>query len=616
MKRSYVSVLLLTAALNVMATDDFVMPDNIKQLTPAGVEVSAIANKSLSMNKKRVVKTDNNLIFFAASTAESGEELWVSDCTCEGTKMVKDVCLGPDGSNPSNLTVVGNKVYFAATTQEFGEELWVSDGTEEGTKMVADIFPNEMSSSPFGITKIGDKVLFFATDDDSDFSPIIDPETSEQWLWVSDGTEEGTLRIGDTPTRQTSFDSPHGHIVVLDKPEGPIGLFIGYTIETGETLWVTDGTRAGTKIVKDINPKPSDDGVFMTSAANIDWMTNVNNKVIVFRAETVKEVTGTVDIGSEIWMSDGTPEGTNWIGVDFFSGETDSKPNAAQFACTRSFGDKLYFRGNDGIHNVEPCLLDISKPIEAGINPRCIADINHWEGNMYQTSWPDNFYEFGEYIYCIANGGFFFGDAPETASGYSLWRMKPNPEDPNGMYTYEYHKEWAGYEWLPGGAGGGNSDSSDWFTTVNNQLFYVAQDAKENMELTTLGGDNYGHIKIVDLPGNGKVCHLINVQENLVFASETNKAIYYMTVGGAVGMEKEVVNKNIIKFYPNPATDFIYIDSEAMITNVRLVTVQGVLVKEQKNDQPMSVSDLQSGIYILSVSDANGNVCNRQVIIN
>ena len=136
------------------------------------------------------------------------------------------------------------------------------------------------------------------------------------------------------------------------------------------------------------------------------------------------------------------------------------------------------------------------------------------------------------------------------------------------------------------------------------------------MELTTLGGDNYGHIKIVDLPGNGKVCHLINVQENLVFASETNKAIYYMTVGGAVGMEKEVVNKNIIKFYPNPATDFIYIDSEAMITNVRLVTVQGVLVKEQKNDQPMSVSDLQSGIYILSVSDANGNVCNRQVIIN
>ena len=227
MKRSYVSVLLLTAALNVMATDDFVMPDNIKQLTPAGVEVSAIANKSLSMNKKRVVKTDNNLIFFAASTAESGEELWVSDCTCEGTKMVKDVYLGPDGSNPSNLTVVGNKVYFAATTQEFGEELWVSDGTEEGTKMVADIFPNEMSSSPFGITKIGDKVLFFATDDDSDFSPIIDPETSEQWLWVSDGTEEGTLRIGDTPTRQTSFDSPHGHIVVLDKPEGPIGIFNG-----------------------------------------------------------------------------------------------------------------------------------------------------------------------------------------------------------------------------------------------------------------------------------------------------------------------------------------------------------------------------------------------------
>ena len=52
-----------------------------------------------------------------------------------------------------NLVVVGSpkkgyKAFFAASDATHGEELWVTDGTKEGTRMVADIQTGEGSSSP------------------------------------------------------------------------------------------------------------------------------------------------------------------------------------------------------------------------------------------------------------------------------------------------------------------------------------------------------------------------------------------------------------------------------------------------------------------------------------
>jgi len=42
----------------------------------------------------------------------------------------------PIGSNPSGFVRVGDDVYFAAATLQHGRELWVTDGTENGTRMV------------------------------------------------------------------------------------------------------------------------------------------------------------------------------------------------------------------------------------------------------------------------------------------------------------------------------------------------------------------------------------------------------------------------------------------------------------------------------------------------
>ena len=52
---------------------------------------------------------------------------------------------GTPGSDPTEFEAVGNSLYFGATQTEFGAELWRSNGTPTGTRMVEDIFEGENS---------------------------------------------------------------------------------------------------------------------------------------------------------------------------------------------------------------------------------------------------------------------------------------------------------------------------------------------------------------------------------------------------------------------------------------------------------------------------------------
>src|SRR3954464_13505665 len=75
-------------------------------------------------------------VFFSASDGIHGSELWRSDGTKGGTRLVADLCSGSCASLPHNLTVAGGLVFFTADDGLHGRELWKSDGTAAGTVLV------------------------------------------------------------------------------------------------------------------------------------------------------------------------------------------------------------------------------------------------------------------------------------------------------------------------------------------------------------------------------------------------------------------------------------------------------------------------------------------------
>ena len=74
-------------------------------------------------------------LYFTASEATNGTELWKSDGTEAGTVPVKDICPGTGNSSPYYLANVNGTLYFRANEGK-GQELWKSDGREAGTTLV------------------------------------------------------------------------------------------------------------------------------------------------------------------------------------------------------------------------------------------------------------------------------------------------------------------------------------------------------------------------------------------------------------------------------------------------------------------------------------------------
>src|SRR4051794_25742341 len=81
----------------------------------------------------------NGALYFSASDAAHGDELWKGDGRAAGTVLLKDITPGTAKSAPRSLTVVGNTLFFSANDRTDGFELWKSDGTAAGTAMVKDV---------------------------------------------------------------------------------------------------------------------------------------------------------------------------------------------------------------------------------------------------------------------------------------------------------------------------------------------------------------------------------------------------------------------------------------------------------------------------------------------
>jgi ELWxxDGT repeat protein len=273
----------------------------------------------------------NGTLYFNGNEGTHGNELWKSDGTTAGTVLVKDINPGSGSSvfSDSNLSNVNGTLYFKANDGIHGEELWKSDGTEAGTVMVKDIYPGSSSSLSDASSTYLTNVngtLYFAANDG----------THGTELWKSDGTDAGTVMVKDIYPGSYRFYPPSW----LTNVNGT--LFFKATDGTnGWELWKSDGTEAGTVLIKDIYSG--------SQSSSPSWLTNVNG-TLYFEATD-----GTN--GYELWKSDGTDAGTV-LAKDIYPGSGSSSPS-----WLTNVNGKLYFNAADGTNGYELWVLGDSATI-------------------------------------------------------------------------------------------------------------------------------------------------------------------------------------------------------------------------------------------------------------
>ncbi|NBD13231.1 ELWxxDGT repeat protein [Corallococcus silvisoli] len=103
-------------------------------------------------------------LYFAADDGVHGRELWRSDGTAQGTVLVQDLEPGPEGSAPTALAVEDGWLFFSATTAGRGREAWFSNGAMDRAEPMRDIAPAGLSADPRGFVRAGGYVFFVATD--------------------------------------------------------------------------------------------------------------------------------------------------------------------------------------------------------------------------------------------------------------------------------------------------------------------------------------------------------------------------------------------------------------------------------------------------------------------
>jgi len=612
MKKFSIGVAVLLAAMSVHAEDP-VLPSNVKPLLPAGVELQiTYLNENIQSRTKEeqpIVKSCLTL-YFAATDAEHGTELWKYDYTTKTASMVADINPGAASSNPKWMTVAqDHRVYFQADNGENGAELWVTDGTEEGTTMVMDIYPDAVGSEPQAMTAYKDKILFFAMDEESEWDPVR-KDGAEKWLWITDGTEAGTERIGNTPTKHT-IDGTRGVIVIANG----YGIFAGYSKEYNSTIWSTDGTAAGTKPLLNINTKPDSAGVFDTQAAAIEHLVSIDGRLAAFRATTNKDKTGDViDWGTEVWMSDGTTAGTKPIGFPINREEDAGALASSNFRQTYPIKNHLYFRATNGanVNGQEPWIWDIDQPIVEGQNPRLIQDCAHNKNVYKYNSHTSCFYEYKDYLYLATNFTYNIETTDPTTgepttkmwdSGYHrLCRAKlTDVWDVNSAELKPVQGEylWTGFEigntpsvparMLAGGearkAAAAMQPFTHKFCTVNDTLFFVCRDSDDpqNYELWKLDSKTPGSkefdkpVKVMDLPDDGQLSYPIQMRQQLYIASASQKQLYVY----------EMTNV-IVPYDDDEPTGLINVNANENVNVIRKVVENGQ-VYILKDNQKISV---------------------------
>lgn len=302
MKKTYLSVLILFSALIVNA-----------QTLLKEFRLGASGSELLLANYKTSDK-----IYFQFESSDLRKGIAVSDGTQGGTKEL----FSDDYFFISTfIGLTGSDLIFTGgyLNDNIGEGVYKINVQTGNITLLKDFdptqeFPSIVFASNIELTP--GKFIFIGYDDMHAIEP-----------WITDGTTNGTYMIKDiNPTGNALINTSIEKY--FTKMNGVVYFGAGND-STGAELWRTDGTAAGTYLVKDIYTNNSQGPMFGSNPA---FLTTLNNKVFFSAYDDI--------YGRELWVTDGTAAGT--IRLTNFSSATPDVNNLYVF------DGLLYFSAYDG----------------------------------------------------------------------------------------------------------------------------------------------------------------------------------------------------------------------------------------------------------------------------
>lgn len=461
----------------------------------------------------------------------------------------------------SGFHFISNEKYLYFTTitvlsgSEVEYELWRTDGTDSGTlkllnyKGTSIVFPSIINTIKWTNTKVenslnGD-ILFFAS---------VSPNTRS--LWKSNGTPEGTVLVKEFSANGISDYANY----VLEKV-GSNYLFIRYSSATYTyELWKTDGTASGTEQLRDDKGNPQSilqtigllNGRYYFLANFSDIYStdgNVATKEFSLPASTFLDSQSLFNGNNEAYYTVKSLTAPKKVTVYYVKDNMQSPEKLTEFSADTD-NYKLIYASNKGILINK---YDSNDKLQAQI----MVDKSTKAVNVYSTMMKvkrDNI-QLGMIEY---DNNLYFGTALNTDTnsiGNELWKI--------GATDVELVQDI-----YPGsitffGMTIANGSSPERFFILNNKIFFKAG-TSAGTKLYTLGT-------------------------------------------GSLGVSELGQESKEFMIYPNPSNGSFQINfnDELSESLVSVYTTSGVLVKQFNLNETTANQTLESGFYLITVTNKN-----------
>lgn len=324
----------------------------------------------------RPAEAAGGLLFFAGDDGVHELELWATDGTAAGTRLLRDIVPGRASSTIATLVAAGAQVAFLANDEVHGREIWMSDGTPAGTRLVFDSVagPEDGNLVPYAYCN----VLYAA---------------GSSGLWRLDGTPAGGVQLASAEV--SPFASlENEHLAFLPDCR----LVFSAAVANDWEPWVSDGTPTGTFPIADLDPAQSSG-----PRSFVPWGSEV-----LFLADGPTGPPGVLSI----FTTDGSPGGvTEWLPPAGFE--------PSQFPGARAVvGDKLFLAVFEASLGVELGVWDgttLTVPLDIAPGPADGLATFRSQGLSLSGSW------------FVALDDSLLFPAQDPDQGLELWRSDGTP---------------------------------------------------------------------------------------------------------------------------------------------------------------------------------------------